>query len=311
VRCVKEIYRLFISQGMYYTGIARELNLRGTKYIEDVKWTPRAVQTILTHPKYIGSNVYGRSTQRLYTPVRQQPPSEWTVTPGAFEPLIDAATFAKAQLIMAQKRNSHPRNKSDKELLDALRSILSTYGRIDKNLIKKNGTTQSEGAYRWRFGTLSHAYNLIGYSGFWRDGWLEKRRRIHALYHNALKQIVDLDPTHFSIEKRSRRQRTRLRMNDGRIISVIAARPFRGYKGALRWLLKPAHDECHLITLVARLNEEGDAFKDMFVTPPIGKWTGRQISEFDPWLREGIRLRDLKDFTRTVAKMSTRIRARR
>jgi DNA invertase Pin-like site-specific DNA recombinase len=305
VRCVKEIYRLFIVEGLYFTDIARELNRRGTQYIGDMEWTPRAVQTVLTHPKYIGCNVYGRSTQRLETPIKQQPTSEWTITPGAFEPVIDATTFARAQLVVEQTRNNLPRNKSDKELLDALRAILSKHGRIDIHLIKKSSTTPSEGVYKYRFGNLSHAYELIGYKGFWSDGWMGKRRRIQALRHSILKQIVDLDPAHFSIEKRGGRQRTRLQMNDGRFISVIAARPFRGYKGALRWLLKPVEDECHLVSLVARLNENCDAFTDMFVTPPIGKSTGIQISESDPWLQKGIRLRGFTKLSRKVETIST------
>ena len=79
VRCVHEIYRMFIQKHMTLSEIARELNRHGTKYIEGSKWSLRAVQTILTHPKYIGSNIYGQHTQRLYTAQRLQPRSEWTV----------------------------------------------------------------------------------------------------------------------------------------------------------------------------------------------------------------------------------------
>jgi hypothetical protein len=229
-----------------------------------------------------------------------RPKSEWTITPGAFESLVDGATFAKAQLIIEQTRSELPRNKSDKELLDALRTIFAENGRISTRLIKKSGITPSEGAYKFRFGALTRAYESIGYTGFWRNEWLEKRRRIQALRDDLMKKLVELDPAHVSVEDRGGRKRTRLRANDGRLVSVIAARPFRGYKGKLRWLLKPSKDECHLISLVARLNEEGDAFKDMFVTLPVGKSTGFQISDLDPWLRRGERLFDLKDFSKTV-----------
>ena len=68
-------------------------------------------------------------------------------------------------------------------------------------------------------------------------------------------------------------------------------------------MLKPVKSECHLISLVARLNEEGDAFKGIFVTLPVQKWTGFQISEFDPWLQHAIRLLDINEFASAVERM--------
>jgi len=149
---------MFIQQGMYFTQIARELNRRHVKYIEGSEWDGRAVKEILTHPKYIGWNVYGQYTQKLYTAPKKKPRSEWTINQGAFEPVVDTETFAKAQLIMEKTTNAQPRNKSDKELLDALRKIRYEHGRITTGLIKTSGTTQSEWIYKSRFRTVSHAY---------------------------------------------------------------------------------------------------------------------------------------------------------
>ncbi len=303
VRCVREIYRMFIQKGMYCTAIARELNRRKVKYIEGSEWNERAVKTILSHPKYIGCNVYGRYTQKLYTPAKPQPLSAWTVAPDAFEPIVDAVTFAEAQSIMEQIRNTRPQNKSEQELLDGLRQILCEKGRITTKLVNKSGITSSGWAYRSRFGTLCHAYELIGYQGFWNEGWLETLRRIKLLRRELMDKIVAHHQGHVSIDDPGGRQRARFQLRDGSFISVIASRPFRVYKGAVRWMVKPVKNECHLISLVARLNDECNAFKDMFVTPPVGKWTGFQISEFDSWLQHGIRLLDIKEFVDAVEKM--------
>jgi DNA invertase Pin-like site-specific DNA recombinase len=303
VKYVREIYQMFIQKGMYFTVIARELNRRNVRYIEGSEWNERAVKTILTHPKYTGCNVYGRYTQKLCTPAKQQPRSTWAVAPDAFEPIVDAGTFAKAQHIVEQTRKTLPRNKSDEELLDGLRQILYEKGRITAKLIKKSGITPSEGAYKCRFGTLGHAYELIGYRGFWNADGLETLRRIKLLRCELMHRIVAQHPTHVSIDGPVGRQRARLRLRDGSFISVIASRPFRIYKGAVRWMLKPVKSECHLISLVARLNEESDAFKDIFVTPPVGKWTGFHISEFDPWLQHAIRLLDVNEFVNAVGRM--------
>jgi DNA invertase Pin-like site-specific DNA recombinase len=303
VQCVREIYRMFIRKRMTFSEIARALNRRRIKYIEDSKWSLRAVETILTHPKYIGCNVYGRYTQRLYTPPKETPRSEWTVTPGAFQPLVDPTTYAKAQRIIATENAGFPRNKSDDDLLDALRAIRARKGRITTELIKDTPKTPSAQTYNTRFGTLSHAYELIGYSGFWRGGWLETRRRIQALRSDLMRQIVDLNPTRLSVENRGGSYRTRLRMQDGRLISVLASRPLRCYKDAIRWILTPRPDECCLTTLVARLNLKCDAFKDMFVIPPLDRPTPVYVKDSDPRLQMGVRLMELKDFYRTIEQL--------
>ena len=115
--------------------------------------------------------------------------------------------------------------------------------------------------------------------------------------------IVDLDPTRVSIEKRGGVYRNRLRTQDGRLISVIACRPIRGYKGATRWLLKPVEDECRLTVLVARLNLECDAFKDMFTISPIGRPAAIYLQDSDPRLQLGTRLIDLRDFCKAIEEV--------
>ena len=292
VLCIREIYRMFIQKRMTCSEIARELNRRGTKYIESSPWNLRAVQTILTHPKYIGTNVYGQFTQKLYTAPKPKPRSEWTMTPGAFEPLVDIKTYLRAQQIMERTNTQLPRNRSAESLLDALRAILAKEGRITSDFIK------SVHAYRTHFGSVLNAYKLIGYSGFWRDGWLDTRRRIQKLRNGLMAEIVKLNTGRVSLENRGGSYRTRLRMTDGTLVSVIASRPFEGYKGDVRWLLQPRVDECKLITLVARLNVRCDAFKDMFMLPPVGEAVSVYLKDFDRRLQVDARLVNLTDFCR-------------
>lgn len=307
VRCVREMYSMFINKRMTFSEIARELNRRRTQYIDGSEWNLRAVQTILTHPKYIGCNIYGRYTQRLYTPPKQRPRSEWTVMPEAFEPIVYPATFAKVQRIKERVNEQFPRNRSDNDLLDALRAILAKNGRITIDLIEHTPNTPSAKTYSTRFGSVSRAYELIGYSGFWRGGWLETRRRIQVLRSDLMGEIVGLNYPRVSIENRGGSYRTRLRIDDGRLISVLVSRPIRCYKDTIRWLLVPRQDECRLITLVARLNVECDAFKDMFVISPIGRPAAVYIKDSDLRLQRGTRLIDLKEFYETIEKLGKQV----
>jgi len=303
IRCVREIYRMFLTKRMTFVDITKELNHRGIKYLGGSEWPHdgRAVSTILTHPKYAGFNVYGRSTQRLYTPSVKTPRAEWTIVPAAFDALVDSATFAEAQRIC----EAYTRNKSNTGLLAALRAILAKEGKITIDLIERTAGAPSAGAYRARFGTLSHAYQLIGYDGFWKGGWIEQLRGIRALRDSLMKEIVALSRDSISIERRGASFRTRLRMHNGRLVCVIASRTFRGYKGCVRWLIQSPAAESRHVTLVARLNLDNSAFKDFFVIPPLGTYNRIVLRESDPRL-EGFRLSGLRRFANAVQRMSAR-----
>lgn len=300
VCCVREIYQMLIRKRMSFCAIARELNRRRIKYREGAEWNNRAVGAILRNPKYMGSNVFGRTSCKLYSAPVQVPRSEWTIVPGAFEALVEPAAYAEAQRII----EGHTRNKSDAELLEALRAILAEEGRITSYIIRYTPNTPSAETYAERFGALSRAYELIGYYGYRDGGWHGTRRQIQVLRDNLMREIVTLSEARVSIEARGPARRTRLRLQGGRLVSVLASRCFRGYKGAIRWLVGSIPDECRLVTLVARLNVRNDAFKDFFVLRSIGISARFVVSEQDPRLHRGVRLSRLAEFFGAVRKVT-------
>jgi hypothetical protein len=77
------------------------------------------VYGILTHPKYAGCHVFGRTSSRLYSPCVRLPKSDWILTHGASEAVVDQASFSEAQGILADRTI----NKSDEELLESLRAV--------------------------------------------------------------------------------------------------------------------------------------------------------------------------------------------
>lgn len=307
IRCIRRIYEMFIQQHMNYSQIARELTHKRIPYIEGSKWGMRAVKEILTHPKYVGTNIYGRNTQRLYTPLVPKPKSEWIAAPDSFEKIVDPETYAKAQRIIQKTTRRFPRNRTDEELLDALRQILVEKGRITTDLIKKSRNAPSVNTYNARFGNLTDAYKLINYDGFWRRDWLETRKHVQSLRTELMTNIVALMPGYVSIQNRGGAFRTRLRMADGQLISVLACRAIPLYKGKIYWLLKPPISERQMITLVARLRPDCDAFIDIFVTPPIGKSTNFYIRKNDAWLGRCVQLKKFGDFLDAVEHVQKRM----
>ena len=82
VAWVREIYRMFLEDERTVYGIARELNKKGVKYYADSKWDYLAVHSVLSHPKYAGCNVFGRTSQQLGTASVRTPRSEWVMRSG-------------------------------------------------------------------------------------------------------------------------------------------------------------------------------------------------------------------------------------
>ena len=73
---VREIYRLFIEEQYSVLHIVRELNRRGIRRRDGGIWKHGAVRIILSHPKYAGCHVYGRTSQKLCTAHQFQFPGD-------------------------------------------------------------------------------------------------------------------------------------------------------------------------------------------------------------------------------------------
>jgi DNA invertase Pin-like site-specific DNA recombinase len=304
VRCIRQIFRLFIQKKMNFLEIAMELKRQKTKYLRGSEWDHKAVRAVLTHPKYAGINVYGRSSSRLYTPRLEVPRSEWAVRLGAFEAVVEPETFHEAQRILA----TFTRNKSDASLLEVLKAILEKEGKLSMDIIESTPGVASPSTFRTRFGSISRAYELTGYvapNGFARQGRLEELRNIRRMRTELMNEIVSLSKGRVTIEDRGKRFRTRLKVRN-RLVAVVVCRCFLSYKDANRWLMKCVPGEDRLVTVLARLNPTNDSFTDYFVVPPIGTSKSVRLLKDDPRLNRTVRLDDRGDFMAAVATASTR-----
>ena len=296
VQVVKEIYRTLVGGGLPVYAIAEDLNCRNVAYINDSKWDYRAVHTILTNPKYTGCHVFGRTSSKLSTPTVSLPQSEWVLTPDAFEPLVDSATFSDAQRIL-QKRTV---NKSDEDLLGSLKDLLASKGRLSLNLIKNSPTVPSPSTYRHRFGSLRRAYELIGYGKPSQFGPIDLRRRTQALRDELIIQLAAMFSNEVSIARRGGRWRCRLRLKNGLMVSVMIARSVHVWKQTVRWQIDPVCHERRFVTLLARLDEANGSFLDFYIVPNVDRSRRFHVSLDDPWLDRGQQLADLRGFCEVV-----------
>jgi DNA invertase Pin-like site-specific DNA recombinase len=300
VNTVKEIYRLLISERRSICSIARKLNSNGVPRPGHAKWDASAIRMILTHPKYAGCAVFGQVSKKLHTPVVKVPRSEWIVSPGAFEPIVDAATWAAAQKAISR----HPFQRTDEDLLQDLRALLAFGGRLSLTLIKNSPDVMAPGTYSRRFGNLRNAYRLIGYDGQCRLGGVETRLRTMAIHKALISRIATMFPNEILIVRPGIHWRARLRLFNRLTVSVLIVRSALVYKNARRWVVEPVRHERNFITLMARLDEQNRAILDFHVLPNVNRPKRFELSLNDPWLSRGERIVDLTRFREVVEQVS-------
>jgi len=202
---VRGIFRKFTVDRLSLKAIAHDLNQRGVPSVQNRHWTHSVVASLLSHPKYAGFNVFNRTTGRLGTAPVAVPASDWVLCPEAHEEIVDAKTFALAQGIRA--RTVH---KTNEQLLEGLRSLLATKGKLSNQIIDESDGMPSSRTFAYRFGGLRCACEQIGYdwrqSGRTTDGeMLQHLRSLLASHGRLSKPIIDTAPRLVSSHKLRRR----------------------------------------------------------------------------------------------------------
>jgi DNA invertase Pin-like site-specific DNA recombinase len=307
VQWVKEIFRLFTENRKKPKEIAKELNLHGVKYngVRRHEWYAEAVNRVLRNPKYIGWNVYGRSSQRLHMPRITMPKPTWTVVPGAWPPLVDQGTFDSAQAQFANQTVF----KSNEQLIDELAALLRAKGTLSERLVMAELDLPSQGAYRSRFGSMSQAFALAGY-GKARLKATEERRKRRTLRDQFIADLVGGSRRKISIVQPNGHWRPQLRLPNRSLVSVYVCPSFRNLDGACRWSLNPVSRERRYVSLIAQLNMANDAVQDCFVLPDLRGRTRWSISPDDVGLKRGKQLRAPSDLIMVVQQVRNGIRCR-
>lgn len=296
VECVRDIYRMFIDEKRTVHAVARELNRRDIKYVGAVKWDHTAVHTILSHPKYAGCNRFGRTSKRLGTAAIRTPETEWVLAPGAFVPLVDVKTFQSAQRLLLGRTI----NRSNEELLAALRGLLDRHGRLTASLIKECPDTPSASVYKYRFGSMRRAYELVGYGKPEDFGSIDNRSRTQALREQLIDKIHAMFPAEVSILRRGGRRRSCLRLKSGLIVTVLLSPSISAEGARPRWQISPVAHERRNVTLVVLLNPSNTSFNEMYIFPRIDRKKRFRVSTGNNWLKHGERLRELGDFREVI-----------
>jgi DNA invertase Pin-like site-specific DNA recombinase len=174
IKIVRWIFATFASRKMRQRQIARALNRRGIRNVVGKRWTSTCIRRVLTNERYIGNNVWHRTSGKLRTKRINTPPEQWVRVEGAFKAIVDREVFDQAQAVLREEK----RIVSLEDKLEPLRRLLRQHGYLTKKLIDQAPGVPSSLSYRRWFGNLYPAYALVGFNPAWRQP--RPRRVSHA-----------------------------------------------------------------------------------------------------------------------------------
>lgn len=179
---IQDIYRAFVNEGRCEAEIAELLNRRGLRTDLERPWTRGVVHQVLINEKYIGNNVWNRTSGKLKQARIRNPSEQWVRADGAFSPVVDLSQFLAAQAII----RARSRHWSDEEMLDTLKALFVQRGCLSGLIIDEQEDCPSSSCYRQRFGSLLRSYSLIGYSPARDYSYLEANRRLRERHPGIL-----------------------------------------------------------------------------------------------------------------------------
>jgi DNA invertase Pin-like site-specific DNA recombinase len=162
VAIVRKMFEWYAMRKITVTDIARRLNDFGICNGAGRPWLPRNISQILRNEKYIGTNVYSRTSSKLDTPWEQLPESEWMRVAGAFDPVVGRRLFDAVQRKLAHARQAPSRD----EIVSGLRRVMEKAGKLSQATLKHYRSAPSVERVMKEFGSLYEAYEEIGYSPY-------------------------------------------------------------------------------------------------------------------------------------------------
>ena len=264
VELVQRIYRMFTLQGRSEAEIAAQLNAENRLSDRGAPWTRGTVHQLLTNEKYIGNNVFNRSSFKLKMRRVRNPPAEWVRAAGVFEPIVEQDFFLAAQRIIQERS----RRYSDEELLERLTKLFAGKGFLSGLVIDETEDMPSSSAYRHRFGSLIRAYELIGYSPARDYRFIEINKLLRDRHADMVAEVV----AGIGAAGGTVRQDTEtdlLLVNEEFTASVVVARCLALPSNHLRWKIRLDTGLKPDISIAVRMERSNAAIRDYYLLPWI------------------------------------------
>lgn len=292
VEVVERIYRWFIDDGLQESTIAARLNREGVLTDLDRPWTRGTVHEVLTNEKYVGDNVFNRTSFKLKKQFVVNTPDMWIRKEGAFEAVVDRAIFYTAQGIIRARF----RRFTDDELLERLKNLYQQRGLLSGLVINETDGMPSSSVYAHRFGSLIRAYQLIGFQPERDYKYLEINRFLRKLHPGILQS------TKANIEAMNGRVKwdestDLLHVNHEFTASIVLARCQQVESGRRFWKVRLDTSLNPDISVVVRLSAGNEEALDYYLLPRMDFGTsGIRLAEQNAMELESYRFDTLDYF---------------
>ncbi|ELC3958077.1 recombinase family protein [Salmonella enterica] len=264
IKIVNSIYDLFIDDNMPEFIIAERLNEQNIPAENGTLWTRAKIHQILTNEKYIGNNIYNKTSSKLKSRLVKNPKNEWVRCDKAYKPIISKKKYNKAQEII-QLRSVHLTNE---ELLEKLKQKLESNGKLSGFIIDEDDTGPSSSVYRTRFGGLLRAYTLIGYKPEHDYSYIQINEALRSFYSGIIEDFKgEILKSNCYIDEY--KYAPILYINDELLISVLITKCTPMKSGKLRWKVRFDNSQKADITIVIRMDSQNISPLDFYIIPKI------------------------------------------
>lgn len=258
------IYEQFIT-GATELEIASQLNAQGIQNHFRRPWSRATVCEVLTNEKYIGNNLFNRTSGKMKSRAKQNPENEWVRKERAFDPVVDAALFWAVQHIY-KERNKRFTND---DLLQCLRDLHARQGRLSALIIDEAESLPPSSLFRTRFGGLLRAYSMIGYTPERDYQYVLINQRLRVLHAETVSNIIGevealcgrriyVDPETFLLE-----------LNHNLFISIVISRCFVTPSATRHWKIRFDSGLHPDITIAVRMDTHNECVHDYYILPAL------------------------------------------
>lgn len=264
VEIVNRIFHHFVHDQWSERQIADTLNTEGVLTDRAKPWTAGTIRQILTNEKYIGNNVYNRTSFKLKQQRVRNKPEIWVRAEAAFQGIVPRELFDKAQDIF-HERSQH---LSDEELLQLLKNAVARKGVISGFVIDEMEELPSSSVYRRRFGNLLRVYELIGYDPGRDYRYIEINRTLRRQFSKQMSLLCEqLAAIGASVIRDD--EMDLLHINNEFAVSVVIARCRATSAGCLHWKIRLDTGLLPDITIVMRMDPDNEHVLDYYLLPSI------------------------------------------
>lgn len=250
------------TRGRREAEIAADLNNQGILTDLGRSWTRGTIHQILTNEKYIGNNVYNRTSFKLKKKHVINPPDMWVRADDTFPAIVSREKFYTVRGIIQERC----RRVTDEEMLSRLKTLMARHETLSSHLIDSTDDLPSSAAYRYRFGSLLQAYRLAGYDPGRDYRYIEINRDLKKLYPLLVSDVRRrLDAVGAAVTQDATSDL--LLINGEYSASMVLSRCRQTPAGSLRWLVTIDQAVTPDITILVRMDPANEQPADYYLLP--------------------------------------------